>query len=351
MRAGQFVFTGIPGPDLDPVTSALLAEAEPGGLVLFRRNLESAEQLIDLVAALRRLLPDAVLAIDAEGGRVDRLSDLLGPAPAASLLARRPPEAAQQAGRWIALALRLFDIDLDLAPVVDLDYGESHNALEGRYLGARDAAVTRRARAFLRGLHSGGVGGCLKHFPGLGAAAEDTHFRTSVVRLNAAQLAPHLKPYLSLLALANATMIAHAVYPALDPEQRPASLSPAIVNELLRGKLGFDGLVLSDDLEMQALAEWGDLPARAEAAFAAGCDVVLACETLAALPDIVRRLGRPRHAARRRAAEGHLAAYRQRLRTLRWTSGAVSLVRDRARMSRLQAVRDGLEQLRHDLEA
>ena len=225
--AGDFVFVGIPGPRLDRATAALLAASRPGGVVLFRRNLETPEQLLELVAGLRRLLPDAVLAVDAEGGRVDRFSGLVGPAPPASLLARRPPDASWQAGRWIARALRLFSVDLDFAPVVDLDQGETGNALDGRYLGGREAAVTRRARAFLRGLHAGGVGGCLKHFPGLGAAADDTHHRTSVVRLSAAALALHRKPYAALLPLAGAAMVAHAVYPALDPEERPASLSPA----------------------------------------------------------------------------------------------------------------------------
>ncbi len=350
--AGDFVFVGIPGPRLDRATAKLLAASRPGGVVLFRRNLETPEQLLELVAGLRRLLPDAVLAVDAEGGRVDRLSELVGPAPPASLLARRPPDAAWQAGRWIARALRLFDVDLDFAPVVDLDRGETGNALDGRYLGGREPAVTRRARAFLRGLHAGGVGGCLKHFPGLGAAADDTHHRTSVVRLSAAALALHRKPFAALLPLAGAAMVAHAVYPALDPEERPASLSPPILGDLLRGELGFDGLAVSDDLEMEALGPWGDLPVRAEAAFAAGCDVVLACATTAALPAIVARLGRPRHARRRREAARRLAAFRRRLRTLRWASDSISLLRESgAGADGVQAVREGLAALARDLGA
>jgi beta-N-acetylhexosaminidase len=353
MTAGAFVFVGLPGPRLDGATAAVLAASQPGGVVLFGRNLETPGQLLDLVAGLRRLLPEAVLAVDAEGGRVDRLRALAGPAPAASLLARRPPAAARRAGQAIARALRLFDFDLDLAPVVDLDRGETGNALDGRYLGVRPAAVTQRARAFLRGLHGGGVGGCVKHFPGLGAAAEDTHDHPSAVRLSAAALAPHRKPFAALLPLAGAAMVAHAVYPALDPEERPASLSPPIVEGLLRGEMGFDGLVLSDDLEMRALAPWGDLPVRAEAAFAAGCDVVLACATLAALPEIIARLGRPRHAKRRRDAARRLDAFRQRLRTLRWTSDSASLLGDppEARAARLDAVREDLASLGRDLEA
>jgi beta-N-acetylhexosaminidase len=350
MSGGELVFVGIPGTTVEPSTAALLAEHRPGGVVLFRRNLEAPEQVLDLVTELRRLLPDVVLAVDAEGGRVDRLAAVVAPAPAAELLARREPAAAQEAGHWIALALRLFDLDVDFAPVVDLDFGERDNALDGRYLGSREPAVTRRARAFLRGLHSGGIGGCVKHFPGLGAAAADTHFETSVVRLGAAKLVQHLKPFASLLPVAGAAMIAHAVYPALDAEERPASLSPAVIETLLRGRMGFDGLVFSDDLDMKALAPWGSLPERAEAAFAAGCDVLLSCQTLEALPAIASRLAKPKHAVRRAQSEQRLEGYRRRLRTLRWTSDSVSLVRDRSRMARLDFVRDGLRQLLADLE-
>jgi beta-N-acetylhexosaminidase len=352
MNAGHFLFVGISGHHLDRSTAKLFAAEPPGGIVLFDRNLDTPDQMIDLVAELRRVVPSAVLAIDAEGGRVDRLKGLVGPSPPASLLARYPPAAAHLAGHWIAQALRLFDIDLDFAPVVDLDHGERDNALDGRYLGARVPAVLQRARAFLRGLHSGGVGGCLKHFPGLGGAAEDSHHKASVVSLNRQGLDADLRPFEALLPVAGATMVGHAVYPALDP-QRPASLSAAIVDGLLREQMGFDGLVVSDDLTMKALDAYGELPARAEFAFAAGCDALLVCDgasTLSALPDIAARLARPRHAKRRAEADRRLTAHRQRLRTLRWTGDAVDLVRDRSRMTQLQVVRNGLAGLLADLQ-
>src|SRR5512147_773954 len=119
LRVAENVFVGIPGPDLDAHTAALLAEHRPGGIVLFGRNIKEAEQLNELVTEIRRLLPDVVLAIDAEGGRVDRLKGIVGPAPAGSLLARSSASTALQAGTWVAHALRLFDIDVDFAPVVD----------------------------------------------------------------------------------------------------------------------------------------------------------------------------------------------------------------------------------------
>lgn len=346
------VFVGVPGTELDAAARALLLRGRPAGVVLFRRNLEGLDQARELTAGLRRLLPGVVLAIDAEGGRVDRLVELLGPSPAGELLARRPAAAAEQAGRWMGLALRLFDIDLDFAPVVDLDCGAGDNALGGRYLGGAGAAVAERGAAFLRGLGAAGVGGCLKHFPGLGAAAADTHLRGAAVHLEAGALEAHLAPFRALLPAAGAVMVAHAVYPALDAEERPASLSPRVVGGeapegLLRGGLGFDGLCFSDDLEMKALAAWGDLATRAEASFAAGCDAPLACADLEALPAIAERLAAPRHAERRRTAARRLAALRERLAGLRGPAAAEMAAA--AGAGTLDGLREGRAALMADL--
>jgi beta-N-acetylhexosaminidase len=255
MRPAEQVFVGIPGLELDAESAGLLSAHQPGGVILFKRNIKDEEQLNDLVTHLRRLLPDAIFAIDAEGGRVDRLKDVVGPAPAASFLAKHSPSYSLQAGNWVAQSLRLFDLDVDFAPVVDLDHGAADNALDDRYFGATPAAVIPRAQAFLRGLYSGGAGGCLKHFPGLGAAGEDTHFQMSAVYLPAEELRPDLEPFEALSHHAGAVMVGHALYPAYDTSMRPATLSPSIIGGLLRGRMGFDGLVFSDDMEMKALDE------------------------------------------------------------------------------------------------
>ncbi|HBL31128.1 MAG TPA: beta-N-acetylhexosaminidase [Acidobacteria bacterium] len=346
MRAAEQVFVAIPGPTLDPASEELLAEHQPGGLILFGRNIEDAEQLTALVADLRRVLPEAILAIDAEGGRVDRLKGLVGPAPAAGVLALHPATVALQAGTWVAQALRLFDIDLDFAPVVDLNRGEVDNALDGRYFGITPGEVTPRARAFLRGLQAGGVGGCVKHFPGLGGASADTHFNVARIDRPAEVLRADLDPFEALGRLAGAVMIGHAVYPAYDPELRPATLSPAIIGGLLRSKLGFGGVAFSDDLEMKALDAWGDLPERSEAAFAAGCDILLVCHTLEALPEIVARLETPAHAARLHEANRRLSFFRQRLLTLRTSREALKPLKGLDEAERLARVRrelDGLQ--------
>src|SRR4030095_5055792 len=123
MRPAEQVFVGIPGPELDSASAALLSAHQPGGVVLVKRNIQHEEQLNELMTALRRLLPEGVFAIDAEGGRVDRLKDVVGAAPGAPLLARHGASYSLQAGHWVAQSLRLFDIDVSFAPVVDLDRG------------------------------------------------------------------------------------------------------------------------------------------------------------------------------------------------------------------------------------
>lgn len=344
MRAADQVFVGIPGPELDRASAALLARFQPGGVILFKRNIQDMEQLHRLISDLRKILPEAVFSIDSEGGRVDRLRDVVGGAPAASLLARHSPSLALQAGQWIALSLRLFDIDMDFAPVVDLNRGEEDNALDGRYLGSTPAGIIPRARAFLRGLHAGGVGGCIKHFPGLGGAETDTHFKVASVYLPAAALQADLEPFDALARLSGAVMVGHAIYPAYDTH-RPATLSPDIIGGLLRGRLGFDGLSLSDDMEMKALDDWGDLAERSEAAFAAGCDVLLLCHTLEALPDVVARLEAPELESRLADANRRLEVYRHRLGTLRQAREYVLHMKESSRGERLENIKLALEQI------
>ncbi len=312
----DFVWTGLPGAELDAETARLLATHRPGGIVLFRRNCESAEQLAALMSDLRRVLPEAIVAIDSEGGRVDRLRDVVAPAPPASLLAASSPRLSLAAGRAVGLALAAFDIDLDLAPVVDLDRGQVGNALDGRTFGTSPESIVPRARAFLSGLRDAGVGGCLKHFPGLGGAGEDTHHTGSVVSLDATELIEDFLPFAALAPAAGAVMVSHAIYPALDPQERPATVSPPIF-ALLRERLGDEVAALSDDLEMNALAPCGDLADRAAACFAAGCDAVLLCKSIEQLPAIETRILASDLAERRRESSHRLIRLRQGLHTLR----------------------------------
>lgn len=335
MNAGQFMVVGLPGPRLDAETAETLLRVHPGGIILLPKNIEDEGQLRALMASVRELLPEALWYLDAEGGRVDRLRQVVAPAPAGSVLAAQSPAFAKRAGRWVGGALASFGFDVDFAPVVDLDHGLENNALDGRTLGASAAAVEARARAFLSGLETAGVGGCLKHFPGLGGAGEDTHQSGTVIEPDVAGLAADLRPFERLGGAAGAIMVNHASYPELDPSGRPASLSTVIATGLLRDRMGFRGLLFSDDLDMDALSPWGGPAERAELAFAAGCDAVCLCHSIASLIEAERRLASLALAARREEAGRRLLSYRRRL----------GVIRRRGRKASLEAVRRGLLQL------
>ncbi len=321
MKGAEVLFVGFEGTRPTPEERSILRRLQPAGITLVPRNIEDEPGLRALLAELRLLCPAAIFGLDAEGGRVDRLRNLVGPAPAARDLAAVSPRRSARAGRWVGEALRNFGFDLDFAPVVDLDHGQRGNALDGRCLGRNPRAVTARARAFLGGLHRAGIGGCLKHFPGLGAAPADTHFELARVLLTRRRLARDLAPFVALAGEVEAVMVGHAIYPTLDPSFLPASLSPTICGGLLRKSLTFRGPVLSDDLEMGALGAHGDLPWRAEAALVAGCDGLLFCRQLGAAPEIARRLAGRRLDARRRQAEARLARLRRALERRRRQAG------------------------------
>lgn len=323
MKGGRVLFVGFEGPRLSVAERRLLRRVKPAGVTLVPRNIEDGEQLDALMSELRRLCPDAIFALDAEGGRVDRLRRVVAPSPAAELLARRRPASARTAGRWVGAALRRFGFTLDLAPVVDLNRGGVDNALDGRCFGETPRQVTARARAFLDGLHESGVGACLKHFPGLGGAGRDTHADPAWITLSRRELVRDSSPFRALAARSEAVMASHAVYPALDPAALPATLSPAIATRRLRREFGYRGPLLSDDLEMGALAPHGDLEARGEAALEAGCDGLLFCRQLEAAPAIAARLARSRHARRLEEAAGRLARLRRRLAELARAAGDV----------------------------
>lgn len=310
---GRFVWVGIPGSTLSKTVARDLERLDPGGVILFERNVESVRQLEDLVAGLRKAVPGAFLAVDLEGGRVNRLRKVVGEAIAARGLVGRAPLESFEAGRWIGHALAHFGIGVDFAPVVDLDRGQTDNALDGRYFGATPEEVIERAGAFLRGLIVAGVRGCVKHFPGLGDATADTHVEGAPIELSREELEADLEPFRFLADEAGAVMVGHASYSALDPEKRPATLSPPILRELLRGDLEFDGLAISDDLEMKAFGEGAEVIDRAEASFALGCDVLLVCSDLELAFEVTARLASRGLDERRREASRRLDAYRDRL--------------------------------------
>ncbi len=285
-----------------------LRALRPGGVILFRRNLESPEALEELVLALREVLPaHPLLAVDQEGGRVSRLEPWLGPTPTAERWSREGEEAVRRFGTATGEVLRGLGFNLDFAPVVDLCPPGTANGIGDRSFGTDPEAVSVQAGAFLDGLQSAGVAGCLKHFPGLGDTHVDSHRELpTVTRARERLLAEDLLPYRRLHDRAAAVMTGHALYPTLVPGIRlPACLSPEIVRGWLRERLGFAGLAVSDDLEMGAVTAFEAERPAGLTAVEAGCDLVLYCHTL-------ERAERARDALAARAEEE--PAFASRLR-------------------------------------
>ena len=284
--AAQLFMVGIPGPTLDDETAGILAENPVGGVILFRRNVRTATQLRRLVAALHATGagPRPIVAIDHEGGRVNRLPrPFTHFPPAATVGAHGGVRGVAAVGRAMGRELRAVGIDLDFAPVLDVWTNPRNTVIGDRAFATDPAEVARLGVAFARGLLAEGVVPCGKHFPGHGGTTGDSHFvLPRVPRSRRAIAATDLPPFTrAIAARLPALMTAHVVYPALDP-RRPATLSRAIATRLLRRQLGFRGVLFSDDLDMNAIAG-RTTPARsAVAALAAGCDMLLVCQSLAA---------------------------------------------------------------------
>ena len=310
MSAGLFC-VGIAGPRLtDPERSILRADP-PYGVILFRRNLQEIAQTRDLIGEVR----DAgarFLFVDQEGGTVDRLSGILAPSP--SLQAAARGGAARWLGDLAGAALALLGFDVDLAPVVDrCAEGAGALVLGERCASANPHVVLQAGEEFLDGLHARGIGGCLKHFPGLGRARVDTHQAFPVLSPDPHEDALDLAPFDGLMPMARAVMISHLG----GPEGLPASLSPERATRLLRDRLNFDGAAFSDDLEMGALDAFGDLPQRCAAASAAGCDLLLVCRQIERYPECVAAVETSVPAERRAEAAERLEQYGAHLAALR----------------------------------
>lgn len=288
-KIGQLFFIGIPGDSVDETTRRLIEKVRPGGICLFARNIKSPEQTRRLTDELRDMLDiEPFISIDQEGGLVDRLRRILGSMPSAATI-RSAEDARIQAG-IIADALLAFGFNMDFAPVVDvigLQRAGFSNGLHSRAYGGTPDEVVEIAGAFLSELQSRGVIGCLKHFPGLGASEVDSHEELPTVNLSEAELdSIDLYPYRKLLAVGavHAVMVAHAAYPGhefqdTDSEGRlvPSSLSASVVNGLLRLRLGYDGLVLTDDLEMGAVLKNYGIAEASVMAVKAGNDMLAIC--------------------------------------------------------------------------
>jgi len=274
---------GVAGTELTAQEREWLQHDAVAGVILFRRNFASREQVAELSAAIRAAAPrPQLICVDQEGGRVQRFRDgysALPPLQGFDALYATDPEAAlalaEQHAWLMASEVRASGVDLSFAPVVDL--GRGNLAIGDRAFSADPQVVAAFTAAYVRGMHSVGMAATLKHFPGHGTVLEDTHFHDasdprSLDELRALDLIPFAA---GITAGADAVMMAHVVYPQVAPE--PAGYSPRWIQQILREEMGFRGVVFSDDIGMAASFSAGGVKARVDAHLEAGCDVVLVC--------------------------------------------------------------------------
>jgi beta-N-acetylhexosaminidase len=284
MSESKAIILGASGPVLTPDEIAFFRGERPWGFIVFARNVESAGQLRDLAAMMRDCAgnPQAPVFVDQEGGRVQRLRPPLAPnyptGAALGALYRHDAVAGQRAA-WLMSRLHAFDLlrcglNADCLPVLDVPVEGAHDVIGDRAYGTDPATVAAMGRAAMAGLQAGGVLPVIKHIPGHGRAFSDSHHALPVVDASLDELRAHDFAPFTALADAPMAMTAHVVYTAIDAA-RPATTSPEAIAEIIRGEIGFDGLLMSDDVSMKALS--GDFAARTEAILAAGCDVVLHC--------------------------------------------------------------------------
>jgi beta-N-acetylhexosaminidase len=275
----SFLACGVAGLELDAEERRLLSELQPAGVVLFGRNVADRGQVSSLVRQLRALPSRPYIAIDLEGGRVNRLEGLIGPLPAAAEAARAGDHAVRALAEAAGAACAHLGIGVDLAPVLDVARPEGFLASEARCLGCSPAEVRAAAGIFLHGLFSFGVAGCLKHYPGLGSGRVDSHRDLPVLDET---VAADCQLFRALAAPGVGVMVAHALAPSLGEAACPASLSRVVVGRLR----AFAAPILADDLEMGALSAHGSMSERAAAALGAGCDQVLVCNALAVRQEV-----------------------------------------------------------------
>ena len=305
----------------------MLRQPEVGGLIIFARNIESPRQVRELCQSIRAVRPDLLLAVDQEGGRVQRLRQGFLRLPAMRAIAdnHNAEVLAEQCGWLMATEVLAVGLDLSFAPVLDLDHQRSAVVGSRAFEGDPQRATTLAA-AFIRGMHQAGMAATGKHFPGHGWAEADSHVAIPVDERSLDEIrASDMLPFKRLASMLDAVMPAHVIYSQVD--QHPAGFSRRWLQDILRGELGFDGVIFSDDLSMAGAHVVGDAGKRIEAALAAGCDMGLVCNDRAAaelaLSALQRLQVRPAERLQRMRGRGHACTdYRQ---APRWSAAVAAL--------------------------
>ena len=315
-RLGQLIMTGVSGKELDAETARLFRRVQPGAFILFGRNLQSATQLRKLIDDLRDLSEiEPIITIDQEGGRVSRLRRIGNEPPNAQQLRdKNDIDLIRRHGDITGRLLRLFGFNVDLCPVLDISFNDdAENSLHSRCYGKDVQQVVRNAGAFNEAMRGQGIASCGKHFPGYSAATSDAHFQLPRIdrtreeldenelavfrafmgrggspnRLGAIEVN---RPYLKE-GIVDSMMICHAWYPCFEPQPTPATVSHRIVTELLRNEFGFDGLIMTDDLDMGAILSAYRLDDTIRLCLEAGNDIMMLCHRVPEIETVHRILG------------------------------------------------------------
>ncbi len=316
---GQLLLTGVPGPEMDRETAAVFRRIQPGGFILFGRNIQTPAQLRKLIDDLRDLSDvEPVITIDQEGGRVSRLKLLGNEPPNANQLRDKDDlSLIERHGRITGRLLRMFGFNLDLCPVLDISFDDkADNSLRGRCYGNDVAQVVRNAGVFNDALRSEKILSCGKHFPGYSRAPLDAHHDLPTIDLKRADLEAHelavFRHFCGQPAEVDSMMIGHAFYPDLETEKIPSSLSRKVVHDLLRHDCGFRGLIMTDDLDMGAILNHYSLEETIHLAIGAGNDLAMICHRIPSLEKALEALHTAPSAEVTRALES-VARFKTRL--------------------------------------
>jgi beta-N-acetylhexosaminidase len=277
---GQLLIVGLDGTEMTPRVSSLLTRLQPAGVILFARNIKTPEQTRRLLHDCQNCVTEPLFTcVDLEGGTVDRFRDALGATPsAADVFATGERQLFRAHGEIIGANCRALGFNVDLAPVLDLAFEASHSVLSSRAVSADPHEAAAYAREFLAGLRDANVLGCGKHFPGLGEGKLDSHLELPVIEKPLQKMwAEDLLPYRTLRRQLPMVMISHAAYPQVTGDRTPASLSKRWVTDILQKRIGYKGLVVSDDLEMGGVLSAAPIGEAAVEFVGAGGDLCLIC--------------------------------------------------------------------------
>jgi beta-N-acetylhexosaminidase len=319
-QIGQLLIVGFDGTEITPRFSSLLKRMQPAGVILFARNIKTAEQTWQLLLECQNCVSVPLFpCVDLEGGRVDRFREVLGPAPsAADVFSTGDRKLFRKHGQVIGENCRALGFRLDFAPVLDLAFEASRSVMSSRVVSPDPRETAAYAREFLAGLRLAGVLGCGKHFPGLGEGRLDSHHALPVIEKTIQRLwAEDLLPYRMLRAQMPLVMISHAAYPLVTHDQTPASLSKVWITNILRKRVGYRHLIVSDDLEMGGVLSAASVKQAAVEHIRAGGDLCLICHredyVAQAYEELVNTIERdPKFAKRVRESVQRVLAFKKR---------------------------------------